>query len=94
MGPSGEELPSSFSLSVDKKKSSEKRYGIRWTISFSFDQHFSEKSVLSHTKEINIIFDMKKPVIETKSLQPQKALLHAYEDLKPPLALQDVDIFD
>lgn len=58
-GPKGEELPSSFLLSVDKNNKNEKRYGIKWTISFSFDQHFSTNSVLSHSKEINLIFDAK-----------------------------------
>lgn len=90
-GPNGEELPSSFLLSTDRNSKNEKKYGIKWTISFSFDQHFSANSVLSHTKEINLIFDSKQPTIDVNSLLPQKKLLHAYERLTPPQT--DVDIF-
>jgi hypothetical protein len=79
---------------VDKNGKNEKRYGIKWTISFSFDQHFSANSVLSHTKEINLIFDAKPLSIDANSLQPQKQLLHAYELVKPLFpAVEDVDPF-
>ena len=70
-GPNGEELPSSYSLNVketesknNKEVTKEFKYGIKWTISFSFDPKFGNSSVLELRKPLNLIFDPKPSTVE------------------------------
>lgn len=91
-GPEGNDLPSSFNLTIDKNDKKEKKVGIKWTISFSFDQNFSEKkNILSYSKEINVIFEPKAVSVDLSKLQPQKHLKKAFEILKPDANDSDND---